>query len=141
MDLVKRHQVTHVIISTVNMTEIALLNKPEWKDCMKSIDTMLCGGSKVPKVTYETINALLDDNTKKPGFVVAYGMTELAALLTNNYVSLGRGLNGSDGKLLPNKVVRILDKDGNALGINEHGEIHIKFRYNWLGYMNNQAGL
>ncbi|KAI8117476.1 Luciferin 4-monooxygenase [Lucilia cuprina] len=139
MDLVKRHQITHMISSSVHMTEVALLNKPEWKDCMKSIDTLICGGAKVPKVTYETIITLLDDNTKKPGFVVAYGMTELSALLTNNYVSLGRGLNGSDGKLLPNKIVRILDKDGKALGINEHGEIHIKFRYNWLGYMNNQA--
>lgn len=138
MDLVKRHQVTHMINSTMHMTEIALINKPEWKECMKTIDTILCGGSKVPQITCENINGLVDDNTKKPGFVVAYGMTELSALLTNNYVLMGRGLKGADGKLMPNKEVKILDKEGKSLGINEHGEIQIKFRYKWLGYMNNK---
>lgn len=127
-----------MINSTMHMTEIALKPKPEWKECMKSIDTIICGGSKVPQVTYENINALMADNPNRPGFVVAYGMTELSALLANNYVLMGRGKKGSDGKLLPNKEVKILDSDGKALGINEHGEIHIKFRYNWKGYYNNE---
>lgn len=112
--------------------------KEEWKQYLKSIDTILCGGEKVAKITYENMNALMADNTNRPGFVVTYGMTELGGMLTHNYYVPGLGFEDSDGKLTPNKIVQIRDKDGNPLGINEHGEIYIKFRYKWKGYHSNK---
>lgn len=139
LELVQHHKITHVLISTSNVAELMAYEDVEkFQRCLESIDTFLVGGTKVIMSMQEKMNQLLSYNCLRPGFTVAYGLSELSGLLTNNGGYVMERLVGSEGKLLPNKKVRVIGKDGQPLGPEEHGEICIYSPYTWFGYVNNE---
>lgn len=97
----------------------------------------MCCGSKIPLLVQEKIMKFLCDNTNRPGFSIVYGMTEISGMLSVNGGHPCEFQELSEGKLVRNKKVRILDKHGNHLGPNEHGEILVYSPYKWLGYYDN----
>ena len=67
--------------------------------------------------------------------VQGYGMTEMSPVshLTEGYNSKP----GSCGITAPNTASRIIDENGNDLGVDEAGELLVKGPQNMLGYLNN----
>lgn len=59
---------------------------------------------------------------------VAYGSTECSL----NSVDLLKKKIGTVGELLPNTQVRIVDKDGQFLGVGERGELVVKKLFPFL---------
>ncbi|XP_073848619.1 uncharacterized protein [Musca autumnalis] len=139
LDLVRRYRITHFLGGGNFMAELIMYcDEKEIAKSLESIDTLLIGGAKVLQAVQEKKNSILACNTQRPGFCVAYGMSELSGMLsTNGGSSAIQSLDGSEGKLVANKQVRIIDKQGGNLGPNEHGEICILTPYTWPGYYNN----
>ena len=69
--------------------------------------------------------------------VQGYGMTEISPVshITPGYDSKP----GSSGVTVANTVSRIVDADGNDLGVNEEGELLVKGPQVMLGYLNNET--
>lgn len=134
LELVERHKITHMGTGSGQMTQLSMYKDIEKiQKCLASIDTLLVGGSKVPTIVREKMIDIMNINCKRTGFCVAYGMSELSGILSFN---CERKLT-SEGKLAPNKQVRIINKNGDFLGPNEHGEIIISTPYPWFGYYRN----
>ncbi len=69
--------------------------------------------------------------------VQGYGMTEISPVshITPEFDSRA----GSSGVTVANTLSRIIDADGNDLGINEEGELLVKGPQVMIGYLNNEA--
>ncbi|XP_075166533.1 uncharacterized protein LOC142238709 [Haematobia irritans] len=136
--VVKQYKVTHIFCSVAQAAETVFnYSKEELREAFKFIDEMLVAGSKVPQVVQEILWDILGgDHTTKPGLSVGYGMTE-----TTGGISISGGYPYeynplSEGKLLPNKKMCIVDENNEKLGPNESGEILLYSPYAWNGYYN-----
>ncbi|XP_061386669.1 uncharacterized protein LOC133321600 [Musca vetustissima] len=138
LDLVRRYRISHFLGGGNFMAELIMhTNEREIQKSLESIDTLLIGGAKVLQAVQEKMNSILACNAHRPGFCVAYGMSELSGMLSINGGYVMQRREGSEGKLVANKHVRIIDKKGMNLGPNEHGEICILTPYTWFGYVDN----
>lgn len=138
LQLVERHNITHMITNGGQMAELIMTEDVvKIQKCLASIDTLVVGGSKVPLIVQEQMTSVLEVNDKRPGFGLAYGMSELSGMLSFNGGYLCEHKVGTEGKLTANKKVRIISKKGKFLGPNEHGEIIISTPYTWFGYYRN----
>lgn len=126
MYIVEKYKVTAALSAP---TYIALLLQSD-RLCQSSLSSLkryFCGGSFVSKELCESMNKYLINGNIQ----VAYGMTELAGILsmnttTNNLKSVG--------KLGNNSKVKLIDSNGQQCGINETGEICCMPLYPFLGY-------
>lgn len=91
-----------------------------------------CGGGVVSEVLINRMNQYLPK-----GVFVAYGMTELAGIITSN--SLKPRL-GSVGHLVNGTTVAIIDAEGKRCGIGKDGEICFLMQHPFLGYFGDAAG-
>ncbi len=67
--------------------------------------------------------------------VQGYGMTELSPV---SHITAGTDFRpGSSGVTAPNTLSRIVDPEGNDLGVDEEGELWVKGPQVMLGYLNN----
>ncbi|KAM7342454.1 luciferin 4-monooxygenase-like [Cochliomyia hominivorax] len=139
MHLVENYKITHMISGGSQMAELLMCeNISKIQKCLASIDVLVVGGAKIPLVVQEKMVDILKVNDKRPGFGVAYGMSELSGIVSFNGGYPGERKVGTEGKLTPNKKVRIINKNGEFLGPNEHGEIIISTPYKWFGYYRNE---
>ncbi|KNC21035.1 hypothetical protein FF38_02010 [Lucilia cuprina] len=139
LQLIERHQITHMITNGSHMAELVMYDDvAKIQKSLASIDTFVVGGSKVPLIVQEKMIDIMKVNNKRPGFGVAYGMSELSTMLSFNGGYICEQKVGSEGKLTANKQVRIINKEGDFLGPNEHGEIIIYTPYQWFGYYRNE---
>ncbi|XP_075166530.1 putative 4-coumarate--CoA ligase 3 [Haematobia irritans] len=139
LELVRRHKITHFLTATFQMAQLYKYeNINKIQTSLESIDTLLSGGSKVLVDIQKKLNEILSCNPKRLGFTVCYSMSELSSMLSYNGGYLIERLEGSEGKLASNKMVRIIDENGDPLGPNEHGEICISTPYKWSGYLKNE---
>ncbi|XP_055913469.1 probable 4-coumarate--CoA ligase 1 [Eupeodes corollae] len=96
---------------------------------LRCLETYFCGGSAVPFAVVQEFA----EQVKNCQIMVGYGMTELAGAC-----SFGVPVKpGGNGQLMSNVKVKIIDDDGNKLGIGEMGEICIKCPFKWAGYYGN----
>lgn len=94
---------------------------------LSSIETYWCGGSFVASDLCEKMNKYLTN-----GFLqVAYGMTEIAGLLSSN---VSKENVKSVGRLVYNSKVKLIDANGRNCGVNENGEICCMPMYHFTGY-------
>ncbi|XP_037945962.1 4-coumarate--CoA ligase-like 7 [Teleopsis dalmanni] len=135
--LIDTYRITHIISGPEYIAQVLQNATAETSARLSSIQYLLCGGSKVPQVISEKFNALLGTQPK-PGLVVAYGMSELSTMLSQNDGGPGKRREGTEGKLTPNMQVCITTKNGEKLGINMPGIINIRTPYAWLGYYRNK---
>lgn len=139
LGLVERYKITHMIANGSQMAELSMYeNIEKIQKSLASIDTLVVGGSKIPMIVQQKITEILSVNDQRPGFSLAYGMSELSGMLSFNGGYICEYKFGSEGKLTANKRVRIINKNGKFLGPNEHGEIIISTPYKWYGYHRNE---
>lgn len=133
--LVEHYKITHMMTTASQLGEV-ILNAKEYRirNCLKSIDTLMCGGAKVPEIIQNKMSEILADNAKRPGLCIAYGMSEICGWLTLNGGYPYEHGHLTEGKLAPNEKVRIVDKEGKVLGPNKEGEIQVSSPYRFIGY-------
>ncbi|KAH8261471.1 hypothetical protein KR044_009613 [Drosophila immigrans] len=128
-ELVARHEVNFVLTVPHHMALLA--KSPQSEQLLpqlKSLHSIVCSGSKLPLAIWRQLYQLLGSDR----FSVLYGLSEIGGVSKN----VGGPL-GSEGKLLRNVQVRLLDEQGNALGPNQTGHIHIRLKQRWGGYYRN----
>lgn len=116
---------THCLVLTLKSERFSQTN-------LSSVKTFVCAGSKLP------INSALEFSKHLPNGVIVnvYGMSEMAGTTAMGLVTAKS--NGSVGCIQVNTQAKIVDEDGNAVGENEYGEIHLKPAYPFLGYLKNE---
>ncbi|XP_068143937.1 luciferin 4-monooxygenase [Drosophila tropicalis] len=128
-ELVERHQVSFVLTVPHHMALLAKSReKKELALRLHSVKSFVCSGSKVPLNIWRQLYDLLGADR----FAVLYGLTEVGGISKN----IGGPL-GSEGKLLRNIRVCILDDQGQRLGPNTTGRIHVHINQRWGGYYRN----
>ncbi|XP_017868727.1 PREDICTED: luciferin 4-monooxygenase [Drosophila arizonae] len=130
LEIVQRHQVTFLFLAS---HQIALLSKcqidvSKIRAKLESVKVLIGAGSKVCKAVSQRMYDLIGNMR----FVVGYGLSEMGGISKN----LGGPL-GSEGKVMRNVELRVLDKLRMPLGINEVGIIYGHLRYKWAGYYRN----
>lgn len=90
-----------------------------------------CGGSVTPTELCSRINKFLPRS-----IYVAYGMSEMAGIITLNFPEPRAG---SVGQLGNGTTLKIVDDDGNRCGIGENGEICYLLQIPFLGYYTDGA--
>ncbi|GHT81497.1 long-chain-fatty-acid--CoA ligase [Actinomycetota bacterium] len=82
------------------------------------------GGEAVSPQLADEVNLALSRLGVQNPLIVGYGMSEIGPM---TMLSSGDStLRNKVGKLLPNVEARILDRDGNKLGVNQRGKLEIK---------------
>ena len=105
-----------------------LVKSPAFQSAdLSHVKTLFTSGGITSPATMEKLTKHLPN----AAICVVYAMTE-----GGNAVSIA--VNGkSHGKLFYNVTVKILDDEGNKQGLNEAGEIWVKFLFPVIGYFNN----
>ncbi|XP_061386672.1 gramicidin S synthase 2-like [Musca vetustissima] len=138
LDVVKRYKVTHVFSTGAQIADLVLNgDKNVARAALESIDTLMCGGAKIPQAIQEQIIEIFGDNTKRPGFVIGYGLSEIMGGVSINGGYPFQFKAQTEGKLWPNREVCIVGEKGQRMGPNETGEVYVYSPYIWLGYYNN----
>ncbi|XP_030388396.1 probable 4-coumarate--CoA ligase 3 [Scaptodrosophila lebanonensis] len=130
LQVISHHRVSFVILAS---HQIALLSKSDHNDAyirdkLESIKIMIGAGSKICKAVAKRMYDLITNER----FIVGYGLSEMGGITKN----VGGPL-GSEGKIMRNVELCVLDKLGTPLGLSEVGIIHARLRYKWAGYYRN----
>ncbi|XP_059623010.1 luciferin 4-monooxygenase-like [Phlebotomus argentipes] len=118
------------IIFTGPMYFEGLINHPSIQvSDLDSIKVYICGGSVVSQALWEKSKVFLRNGELR----CAYGMSEIS------FISKAppKASKRSEGYILSGQQVRILDEDGENLGVGEQGEICIKWQHMFRGYFDN----
>lgn len=99
---------------------------------LSSVRMIFSGGSKLSISTALEMLKYL----KKGRVMQMYGMSEVGGSISASLVSTEQ--DTSLGKLLYGIQAKIIDDDGNRQGINECGEICLKAKFKFLGYICNE---
>nr|XP_049464656.1 probable 4-coumarate--CoA ligase 3 isoform X3 [Anopheles coluzzii] len=111
----------------------AMMADPRIKTAdLSSIKFLALGGSHVPEELRDRIDALLAPTGGRS--VNAYGSSENGSCA----MDIIRRKPGAIGPLMPNAMVRIVDEDGNRLGVGEQGELLTKAIVDFGGYYGNE---
>jgi long-chain acyl-CoA synthetase len=121
------------LMTGVNTLFNGLLNHPDFAKADFSALKVTVGGGMAVQ------NAVAEKWQQVTGCVLSegYGMTEASPVVTCNPVD-GTGKIGTIGMPLPSTEVRVVDDQGNAIGIGEVGEIQVKGPQVMKGYFNRQ---
>lgn len=126
-ELVERFKVNHAYASPHFMN--LLLKNPKIETAnLSSLRLLIIGGSHIP----HDLTSKLTKYLGRDKFGYAYGMTELAGLISLN---IYHKRDNSVGQLVDRYEAKIIDEDGNRLGINEDGELHVRLPCPFLGYL------
>ncbi|KAL5278031.1 hypothetical protein ACFFRR_002961 [Megaselia abdita] len=126
LDLIDRYKVTKTLLPPRNIALI--LNSPDIeKKSLKSLKTVNCGGAKLPLDIRQRFKKYLN-----PYCILffAYGCTEtglIAAAFEERKLD-------STGIVGFNNEIKIVDENGNNLGVGEDGEICMRSPVKWNGY-------
>ncbi|XP_059617915.1 probable 4-coumarate--CoA ligase 3 [Phlebotomus argentipes] len=129
LSIVKEYKVSMLITPPAHAAQ--LLNCPLLeKDSLANIRNYMCGGSLVTAELRNRIQPYLPNGL----FTIGYGMTEVGGGVSAQFLPSSKT---SVGTLGAGVTAKVLDEDGQQLGINEDGEIVVKTQTQFLGYYNN----
>ena len=129
VELIERTGATYMAGATPFLRELTQSYRASGLD-HSSLQQYCCGGASVPP---ELIRAV--DDLGIAGYRL-WGMTELpTATLSNELVPVDVRAE-SDGRLAPGVELRVLDDDGNELGVDEIGALQLRGPEMMLGYLN-----
>ncbi|XP_005183355.1 uncharacterized protein LOC101887630 [Musca domestica] len=135
LDLIKRYKVPHFFATGTQIIDLVLnQDKKVVRSCLAPL---ICGGAKLPQTIQEQIIDILSDNTKRPGFVVTYGLSEIMGGVSINGGNPFNFKPETEGKLWCNREVCLVDEAAQRLGPNETGELFVHSPYIWTGYYKN----
>lgn len=131
--LVERFKVTFSLSSAFQ--PIQILKHPQIQTAnLTSYKHYICAGTKV---SYDIIQQM--NNYLRGGkFCHSYGMTELVGPIT---VNLDHMKNDCVGQLASGCEAKIVNEQGDRLGIDEDGELCIKQPYLFLGYLGDNRNI
>lgn len=131
MRIIEDYKVTtsyHSAYHLVDILKSGLISRMN----LSTVKHMIVGGSKLPFDIRKEINSYLPNGSVN----LVYGLTEMAGTVAADFP------NDSDkdtvGRLVNGFTVKIIDENGNRCGINVDGEICLKSRYKFLGYLKNK---
>ena len=120
-------------ITGVNTLYAALLRDPQFRNIdFSNLKLAMGGGMAVQKETSEKWKAI----TGRP-IVQGYGLTETSPVVSATLIS-SSNFNGAAGLPVPSTELKIIDKEGIILPINEVGEICIRGPQVMKGYWRNK---
>ncbi len=142
LDLVERERITHAFVVPTMMKH--LLDQPdlERRD-LAGLEVLAYGGAPMP---FPVIRRAIERLPKAVGFVNAFGQTETTSTLTVLGPEDHRLDGGPDdvertlrrlrsiGRPLPDVEVRIVGEEGEELGADQVGEIHVRTPRAMKGY-------
>ncbi|XP_055609106.1 uncharacterized protein LOC129756297 [Uranotaenia lowii] len=130
-DIIEKYRVTLCFFAPAIVLQ--LVNHPRaLKANFSSVRACMSGGASVTaamKYSFEKLAPNCD-------FKIGYGMSEIGGVVSmteKNYYK-----EGSTGYIHPNVEVKVVDDSGNAVDINQEGEILIKPQFYFLGYYGNK---
>lgn len=133
IDLIEKFKVSFMLGPPSQMA-LLVQNDRAIKADLSSMKNYFVGGSAVPFPVIEKVRKIMANCSIRVG----YGMTEICGACSYG-VPAGPNANGY---VKENTKVKIVDDDGNKLGVGETGEIIIKTIFSWNGYYgNNKATL
>lgn len=119
-------------MSAAHALVLALNCQKFYETDLSHIRLIMCAGSKLASSVDMRISERLEN-----GFLVqAYGMSELGGCATMGVPS--KDEDESVGLLSFGIEAKIVDDDGNRLGVNETGELCLKTKFKFLGYFDNE---
>jgi 4-coumarate--CoA ligase len=126
LDVVAKYKITDFFGAPAYM---ALLSKhPRLKTAdLSSLRNMIIGGAAFPDHYKQEVEKYWPGRQLR----IAYGMSELGGI---GVLSFFDYKPGCAGKPLMNYRVRVCDDEGNALALNQVGEIHLSSNCKFLGY-------
>ncbi|KAH6609045.1 4-coumarate- ligase 2 [Trichoderma cornu-damae] len=130
---IQRYRITQLHI--VPPVVVMLTKRPETtRYDLSSLRNILCGAAplsrQVQMACQEKFNVRLTQG---------YGMTELTCSGITYPEGMEGDSGGSVGRLLPNSECKLLDDDGNEVGVGAPGELYIRGPNVCLGYWRNEA--
>lgn len=125
-DLVERFKVTYTAASPFAINQLLSHPRIETAD-LSSFRLFLGVGSKLSFDLIQRTNQYFGNT-----FCSCYGMTEVGGLISLN---VDHKRNNCVGQLIARCDVKILDENGDRLGINEDGELCVKQPCLFLGYI------
>ncbi|KAL5276831.1 hypothetical protein ACFFRR_002195 [Megaselia abdita] len=129
--LIDKYRVTKTMFPPRNIALV--LESPDIQHkSIKSIKTLNCGGAKLP---VEIRNRIKKYMSPTATIFFGYGTTEVGGIA----FTLSEKFPESTGILIPNVEVKIVDENGNNLGIGEDGEICVANGHKWPGYFGDKA--
>ncbi|XP_031624429.1 4-coumarate--CoA ligase-like 7 [Contarinia nasturtii] len=126
LQLIEKYKISFLITPPYQMVsnlKSGLLSKKK----LSSIRLQLVCGTKVPFDALNEYNSYLTNGSA----VNSYGTSEMASFLTIDYPKSGKD---TIGKLLNGLNLKIIDENGNRVGIDMDGEIYVKSSYKFIGY-------
>lgn len=133
-ELYKDVQKYKINVISMNTTILAaILHDENHKNYdLESLKSIFAYGSSISKRMREKFVSKFPEKQ----LFIGYGLTELSVSITkpNEY----KKENAVGSSLVPYVEVKVIDDDGNRLGINEVGEICIKSPHAFIGYFDNK---
>lgn len=130
--LVEKYKITHIFAPTHQIVAAIKHEKVNSTD-LSSVKSIVLGGQNVRLDEYSAIKTYFINATP----FTMFGLSEFGGAIAVSHGAQLR-LNGS-GKLMNGIRIKIIDANGNRLGINERGKIHVKSAYHFNGYYGKEA--
>ncbi|XP_037033669.1 4-coumarate--CoA ligase 1-like [Bradysia coprophila] len=129
--IIEEHQVTQ-FVSASHYLVLALGCEQFFRANWSSVRSILCGGSKLSTV----VACQMLQHVKNGEIRSCYGMSEMGGVMSSGSV---RELSDeSNGNIIPGLQIKIIDDNGDRVGVNEVGEICTKYKYKFIGYYGNE---
>lgn len=130
MEMVETFGITNIMSSPNNVA--LMIHSPKWKEAnLSSIKYYMIGGSFVSDSIRHDLQQKLSGSV-----LVGYGMTEVGGVITMTILDEKQSV--TVGKLATNVEVKIVDDNGDSVRENVNGEICIRTKYGFLGYVGNE---
>lgn len=129
--MIEQHKVTFTVNAPhqiVQMIKCDRFNEANFS----SVKYLMVGGGSLPLYLKKKLHQHLPNGS----VVATYGMSEVSGPMTIDYPATYE--KESVGRLVSGSCVKIIDEHGNRCGVNEDGEICIKMKYKFLGYLGDQ---
>lgn len=126
LHLIQKHKVTSLFSGSFQMVLTLKCAEKQITD-LTSVERWFCGGSKISNEITIAVQNYIPNGL----VLVVYGMSELFGSIT---VKLCDGKNESVGQLVGGTTVKIVDENGNRLGVGQDGEVCVKNVYKFAGY-------
>lgn len=127
LQIIEKFNVTYTL--TPICKTVQLLNHPLIETAnLSSLRHYTSGGMKLPFNVIERMNKYL----KNCKLCQSFGLSETAGTIALNLNHLS---NDSVGQLISGAEVKIMDEQGDRLGVNESGELCVKLPYMFVGYI------
>lgn len=131
LSIVEKYMVTHFVSPPTSLSMV--LKSPEVAQSnLSSLQFWLCGGSATPHERIEQMKKHLSSGQ----IVVSYGLTEIAGGVAIGFPNIKPH---TVGQLVAGIEVKIVDENGNRVGVGVDGEICVDSKYKFLGYYGNQS--